>query len=97
MTPQEIENRVIDLKTKNANMNYVWATLAFAGGVAGVVIASRKGKRFWGKVGGYIIGSLAVSIPIAVIVQPKVNKNKAEIIKLEKEKSGMQVVQVPTT
>jgi hypothetical protein len=97
MTPQEIDNKIIDLKTKNANINYVWMGLALAGGITGVVIASRKGKRFWGKVGGYFLGSLAVSIPVGIIAYPKMNKNRAEIKKLENEKSGMQIVQIPTT
>lgn len=82
---QELESRAIDLQTKNANMNYVWTALALAGGIAGVIYASKKDKRFWGKVGFFFLGGVAVSIPTGIVVAPLMNKNKAEMKKMQLE------------
>jgi hypothetical protein len=76
---KEQENRIIDLQAKNTLLWSTWTALAIAGGIAGVVYASSKGKN---RIGWFIVGSVAVSLPVGLFVRPKIIKNAAEIIKI---------------
>lgn len=80
-----VENKIIDTKAKNQKLQYVWSAMALAGSIAGVVYASRKGKGFWGKVGFWVIGGMAVAVPTGLIINPRIIKNKATILKLQNE------------
>ena len=84
----DAKDRIIDLKSQNATINHTWMALALAGGILGVVVQAKRNKGFWGKVGGYIVGSAVISIPVGIVATQKINKNKAEIAKLENDNSN---------
>ena len=88
-TIQEIDNQIIDLKSKSRKINYIQGGLAFAGSVGGLVYAFKKNKSFWGKVGFWILGGLIVGVPTSVVANVINNSRNAEIEKLENEKKDI--------
>ena len=78
MTKEE-EKRVIELGAKNQIILGTWSALSLAGGIGGVIYASKQGKGFWGKVGFFFLGSIAVSLPVGLIARPKLINNLAEL------------------
>lgn len=85
MNDLEYQNKLSDLDKKAKNTVLVYSTAGLVGGIAGLGYAVYKQKTFWGKVGFFILGSLAVGVPVRIAMISKANSLVAEKEKLQNE------------
>jgi hypothetical protein len=83
MTSQEVLNKIIDLKKKNRNVNLIQGGLAVGGSILGLVYAFKKNKKFWGKVGYWILGGIVVGVPTSIGARLINSDRNAELLKIQ--------------
>ena len=86
---KRIDDKIIDLKSRNRNITYIQGGLAFAGSIGGLIYAINSKKSFLGKVGFWFLGGLIVGVPSAIAANFVNNNRNTEIEKLELEKNNI--------
>lgn len=85
MTQQEIKDEIARLQADNAAIGLKVSAVGVVGSIAGVYIAGKQGKRFWGKAGYFIAGGLIARTPMVLLYAGKLADNLARIQQLENQ------------
>lgn len=83
MEQPDILKRITQLKYDIAAIQLQGYAVSSAGGVAGVMLANKRGKSFWGKAGYFIAGCFIANLPVTLINSARLKNKLAELETLQ--------------
>ncbi len=77
-TKAQYQQEITRIEGKMKEINIIRAGAGMAGGIAGLTFAVVKKKKFWTRVGFYILGGMIVGSATYMLLEPKKQRLRTE-------------------